>query len=190
MARASRPGSFHILPSVTLLLIGLRASGKSTLAPLLAHQLGLPWHDLDHAVATALSFASPSQAFAADPARFRETEGAELARLLTLSPMVLALGGGTPAAPNAQAHIRSAQHQLRARVVYLHALPSELRRRMSDAEPRPPVLGVDALGEVEMLYEQRNPLYRSLADHVVEVEGRSPPQVVREVCGLLRNPIC
>jgi shikimate kinase len=63
----------------TLWLVGLMGSGKSTVGPLVAARLGLPFIDLDAEVASAAG-RSVAEVFAAEgEAGFRRREAAALA---------------------------------------------------------------------------------------------------------------
>ena len=69
--------------STRLVLIGLRLSGKSTLGPIAARQLGLEFVDLDDAVLTHLGATNVTDAFGLlGEHAWRAGESAELARLL------------------------------------------------------------------------------------------------------------
>ncbi len=156
-----------------LILIGLRGSGKTTVGPLAAGALSLPFTDLDHCTARRLGSANVRDAWEKHgQTRFREAEAAELAVQLARPSMVLSLGGGTPTAPGAADMLRAAP----ARIVYLRASPDELRRRLSGADPldRPPIHGGDPLTEIERVWRDRDPLYRELASCIIEVAGLSP----------------
>ncbi len=87
-----------LAPILPVLLTGPPAVGKSTLGPLLADRLGLPFIDLDHAVAVDTGLAR-DDLFARGEVFFREAER----RVLTASldacaegqRAVIAVGGGT-----------------------------------------------------------------------------------------------
>ncbi|MEO1130564.1 MAG: shikimate kinase [Planctomycetota bacterium] len=155
-----------------LLLIGLRASGKSTLGRALADACGRPFADLDDVVLEHMGYATVADAWSAEgePA-FRDAEVQALHRLLRGGGTVLALGGGTPAQPRAQKAMRSAQRAGSAMVVYLRCAPEELRRRLEitgAGADRPSLTGADPLDEIASVYAQRDPVYVSIADHVIE----------------------
>ncbi len=86
---------------------------------------------------------------------------------------VIALGGGTPTAPGASARLTRLRDEGLAMLVYLRVSPATLRERLTRAgtADRPAVLGGDPLDEIESLYEQRDGLYRALADVAVDAEG-------------------
>ena len=77
-----------------LSLIGYRATGKTTLARLLAERLGCPWIDADTEIERRAG-KSIARIFAEDgePA-FRDLEAQVVAELCRRGPLVLAAGGG------------------------------------------------------------------------------------------------
>lgn len=163
------PGAAHII------LLGLRASGKTTLGPPLAARLGCPFTDLDDRTLALLHCATASEAFRThgEPA-FRAAEVRALRETLSHPRQVIALGGGTPTAPGAADLLRDAA-RAGAVLIYLHAPPAALRDRLrgTDMANRPGLLGTDPLAEIEALYAARDPLYRALATHTLDVGAQS-----------------
>jgi shikimate kinase len=157
-----------------IILIGLRASGKTTIARQLAEQLDRPCVDLDDRVRDALGTPTIQHAWESvgEPG-FRDAEAAALTQALAESPSILALGGGTPSAPGASDALRLAQQQGNAIVFYLCAPPDVLRQRLNtsvgSSDPqRPSLTGKGLLEELDDVFDQRDPLYRALADCVLD----------------------
>jgi shikimate kinase len=191
-----------LMASRSVILLGLRCSGKSTVGPLLAERLGVEFADLD--VLTAEVMGQPS---AADAIRacgletFRDGEVEALWRVLTgdtarrgsvrsgrPAALILALGGGTPTAPGAEAILKSAA----ARdwfVVYLRASVATLRARMERTvvTTRPSLTGRPPADEIAILHGQRDGLYRSLAELSLEVDELSAEQAAAWICGKLEH---
>lgn len=151
-----------------LVLIGLRASGKSTVGRRLASELGIRFVDLDDRTAALLGAASVGEAFrAAGEPRFREAESIALRTVLREAPQVIALGGGTPTAPGAAAMLSEARDAKRAVVVFLDPALDALAARLAlDAGDRPSLTGLGVVAEIEEVASSRRPLYAALADLV------------------------
>lgn len=164
-----------------LLLIGLRASGKSTLGAALARALARPFIDLDDRTAQALGAPDAARAWAAhgEPA-FRAAETGALRDALRGPRAVIALGGGTPTAPGAADLLRAACAARTARIVYLAAPPALLRARLArtDLATRPPLTPRGTLDEIDAVHAARDPLYRALASRTIELDGTSTPDGV------------
>ncbi|MBX3361262.1 MAG: shikimate kinase [Phycisphaeraceae bacterium] len=166
---------------LTIILIGLRGSGKSTLGRALALENARAFVDLDELTPRILSRASVAEAWEKDGEEaFRKGETLALAKALATPGAVLALGGGTPTAPGAKEMLVEQQRAARAIVVYLRASAPTLRQRLSGADnaSRPSLTGSGVLDEVEGILARRDPLYLALADEVVEVDGLSQSEAL------------
>ncbi len=158
----------------TIVLLGLRGSGKSTLGARLASDLGRSFVDLDDRTAAALGCASPGDALrSVGEERFRMAEAESLAAALDQRPGVLALGGGTPTAPGAAGMLRERSAAGSVRLLYLRAMPATLSGRLSvvGGPDRPALVGDDPIAEIGTLFERRDPLYRELAGAVLHLDG-------------------
>ena len=156
-----------------VLLIGLRASGKSTLGRALAERIGAAFVDLDDLTAAELGHTRAGDAFrAAGESAFREAEARALHAACDAPPRVIALGGGTPTAPGAAATIDALRQQGRAAVVWLDpplaTLESRLRVELGD---RPSLTGRGVVDEIDEIAQRRRPLYAALADFALREEA-------------------
>ncbi|MCI0458778.1 MAG: shikimate kinase AroL [Gemmataceae bacterium] len=170
----------HLLPNSSLVfLVGYRATGKTTVARLLAERLGWNWVDADEELERRAG-CTIREVFAAEgETGFRDREEAVLAEVCGRERLVVATGGGVV--------LREANRQrMRAggRVVWLTADSATIWARLqtdpTTAERRP-ALTVGGLAEIEELLRQREPLYRACADVVVDTARRSPEDVVNAI---------
>ena len=152
-----------------LILIGLRASGKSTLGALLAESLGVGFVDLDDVTSALLDADGAGDAIATHGIEtFRDAETQALESVLKGTDQVIALGGGTPTAPRCSAMLKESS----SRVIYLRALPETLQRRLqaTDNTDRPALVGNDVINEVQTLFDRRDALYQSVAESVIHTD--------------------
>ena len=108
-----------------------------------------------------------------------------IADLCRRDRLVLAAGGGAPLRPENRRAMRAA-----GKVVWLTARPETILARMA-ADPataarRPSLTGKAPLDEIVHLLEIRTPVYRELADLVVDTEGKPPAELAAEIIGWLR----
>ncbi len=154
--------------------------GKSTVARLLARQIGWHCEDLDKRIVERAGRSVP-EIFAqfGEPA-FREMEHEELSRVVGEAleqekPSVVSLGGGTTAQPPNLALLR----QNGCVLVWLECPVEELLRRCAHITNRP--LFRDE-ATFRQLYQQRLPSYK-LADYRVD-SAVEPLRVVEQILAL------
>jgi len=162
-----------------LILVGLPGAGKSTVGRMVAARLGRPFVDLDEEIErTERQSVSAIFAERGEP-HFRALEVDRTRWLRTIGPAVVSPGGGWITNAGVVALLRPA-----GRIIYLHVTPpAALRRLGAGRSTRPLLERPDPLGEIDRLYERRDPLYRT-ADHVVETESMSLQDVTTVVAQL------
>ena len=164
-----------------IVLIGMMGSGKSSLAPLLAAELGVDWVDVDAQVEREAK-KSVERIFAEDgEERFRTLESQALARARERPQAVIALGGGAPLQENSRRLLAG------CRCVYLQVAPELLAQRLGDGQGRP-LLGSGASmdAQIARLIDERAPVYEELADLTVRVDKPEPePATCRRILAAL-----
>ncbi|MGJ8636392.1 MAG: shikimate kinase [Phycisphaerales bacterium] len=168
-----------------LVLIGLRASGKSTLGARAAELLGRSFVDLDDRSARLLSASGAGEAIAEHGMEaFRSAERDALVEVLTTPGQVVSLGGGTPTAEGCIELLGGDG----CRVLYLKAQPDTLRQRLvsSDNADRPSLTGQGVIDEVAGIYEERDPLYMEIAESVIHTDGVGEDAVVAMIVALAK----
>lgn len=146
-----------------LFLVGLPGAGKSTLGRSLARRLDLAFVDADVELETRLGVTIPTIFEIEGEASFRNREETTLADLVRRTGIVLATGGGVVIRPANRERLKA-----NGTVIYLHADPATLRERTRRSRHRPLLNAADPLARLAELYAQRDPLYREVADGVVE----------------------
>ena len=164
-----------------IVLVGMMGAGKSTVGQLLAERLGRRLVDSDDLV-EARAGRTIREIFEGDgePA-FRTLETAALADALAAGdPLVVAAGGGVPLA---EAN-RGALRRSGARVVWLRGEPRLLAERAALGGQRP-LLDEDPEAAIRRLLGEREEHYRQVAGATVDVDGRSPDEVVEAIVEVL-----
>jgi shikimate kinase len=146
-----------------LFLVGLMGAGKSTLGRQVARRLHLPFFDADVELERRLGVTIATIFEIEGEQSFRDREEALIAELTDRCSIVLATGGG---AVTREASRRCLNE--RGTVVYLHAAPETLFGRIRNARNRPMLKVEDPLARLAALYAERDPLYRQIADQVIE----------------------
>lgn len=159
-----------------LVLVGMMGAGKTTVGRLVAARTGRPLLDSDSLV-EARTGRTVAQIFAEEgEAAFRAIEHDVLGSMLGGDePVVVAAAGGSVLDPANRARLVDS-----GTVVWLRADPTALAARVRPGDHRP-LLAEDPAGTLARLAEEREPLYRSVADVVVDVDGLSPDEVADRV---------
>ena len=166
-----------------IVLIGYRGSGKSSVGKLLAQQLKWSWCDSDDEIEAGLDV-SIAQVFEQQgESHFRALETAAIERLIDGADargQVISLGGGAPM----QDRNRELWKQ-RATCVYLKGSAKTLYQRISSDESsenrRPDLTDEGGLAEVQKMLDLRSSTYQSCADLIVDVDDRTPAEIVQQI---------
>lgn len=159
-----------------LILVGPMGAGKSTIGRLLAKELRLPFRDSDKEIEVRTGADIPWIFDVEGEQGFRDREQAVIADLAQDEGVVLATGGGAVMRPENRAALRAG-----GRVVYLHASIEQQIGRTAKDRNRPLLRGPDPRKVLTDLMAIRDPLYREIADLVIETDERPPRIVVHEI---------
>ncbi len=148
-------------------------AGKSTVGRVLARKLNSRFVDSDHALEERCGVKIPTIFEMEGEAGFRKREAQIIEELTQEKGLILATGGGSVLLPENRRALSE-----RGTVVYLHANPIELWHRTKRGEGRPLLQNGDPKAILENLYALRDPLYREIADHIIETGKPSVNQLV------------
>ena len=161
-------------------LTGFRGTGKSTVAKYLAAELRTRAVDLDQEIQKAAG-KSIAEIFAeGGESAFRAAETDQLARVCEAEPAVVALGGGAILAAGNRELIKKS-----GKCVWLTASAETIAARMASdaatAAQRPALTKLSQLDEIRQLLEIREPLYREVADIVIDTESAKPEELASQL---------
>lgn len=162
------------IPSI--FLVGPMGVGKTTIGRRLAQALRREFFDSDHEVEQRAGASIPLIFEMESEAGFRSREKAVIAELTQRPEIILATGGGAILDPDNRRCLGG-----RGFVVYLVASVDEQLRRTALDTHRPLLQTADPKARLTQLFEQRDPLYREVADGIVITEGRPTRQVLRDI---------
>jgi shikimate kinase len=155
-------------------------AGKSTIGRLLAKELRLPFKDSDKEIEQRTGADIPWIFDVEGEQGFREREQAVICELCHQDGLVLATGGGAVM----RAENRQALHS-GGRVVYLHTSVDQQIDRTARDRNRPLLRSANPAQVLSDLMAMRDPLYREVADIIIETDERPPRMVVQEILARL-----
>jgi len=151
-----------------IILVGLMGAGKTSVGKTLARRLHKTFIDTDHEIERSTGVKIPLIFDIEGESGFRTRETRMLAELARRSNMVLATGGGIVLSADNRRLLRSS-----GTVIYLRASANDLWARARYDRNRPLLHTPDPLATLTELYTHRDPLYREVADLIVDTGNQS-----------------
>ncbi len=161
---------------MSVALVGLPGSGKSSVGRQLARRLQLDFFDSDQVIEQGLGCSIREFFEREGEPKFRAIEETVIAGLCLNSQAVLATGGGVVLSSVNRECLHRHCH-----VVYLHAAPDDLYFRLRHDVKRPLLQVADPLGRLRELFAVRDPLYRETAHFVVQTGRPSMATLVNMI---------
>jgi len=163
-------------------LVGMMGAGKTTAGRLMARRLKREFLDTDLEIERRCGVKVPVIFEFEGEAGFRQREAAVIAELTAREDVVLATGGGAVLDEANRRHLAA-----RGTVVYLHAPPPALYERVRQDRNRPLLASADPQARLQELYAVRDPLYREIADIVVDTGRQSVQNLARQLLARLKE---
>lgn len=159
-----------------IFLVGLMGAGKTTIGRQLARKLGKRFVDSDHEIEARTGASIPWIFEIEGEASFRRREADVIRELTAQDDLVLATGGGAVLNPASRALLAE-----RGTVIYLRASIGSILQRTSHDKNRPLLQTADPRARLEELLAQRDPLYREIADLVIDTGRPNVQSMVQTI---------
>jgi len=159
-----------------IFLVGLMGAGKTTIGRLLARRLDMTFIDSDHEIEARTGATIPWIFEIEGEASFRRREADVIRELTASRGIVLATGGGAVLDPASRALLAE-----RGTVIYLRASVSSILQRTAHDKNRPLLQTADPRRKLEDLTAQREPLYREIADIVIDTGRPNVQSMVQTI---------
>jgi 3-phosphoshikimate 1-carboxyvinyltransferase len=157
-----------------IVLIGMRGSGKTTVARRLARQLGIEALDLDEIMAQRLELSTPEIVEKYGWQYFRDQESTIAKEVSATDNKLISTGGGVVLKPQNVAALKK-----NGIIVLLRASADVLVRRLGKSTGRPPLTNAPSLeDEVRQVLHERQDLYEAAADVIIDTDKMSAKEVV------------
>ena len=173
---------------MNIILMGYRCTGKTSAGRHLAERMGLPFYDTDELVERQTQRTIRQIVAEQGWHAFRDAETTAIRELSGADHSVIALGGG------AVLDVRNVELlKGNGLFVWLFAAPETIAARMekdsAGGAERPSLTDKTSVSEMNVIMAEREPLYRRLADLVVDTTRIETNQVVEAIQNGLREQI-
>lgn len=176
MRTASENNTVPDSPPNNIFLIGLMGAGKTSVGRMLARRLSKTFYDADHEIERGTGVRIPLIFEIEGESGFRERESKLLADLVKEKNIVLATGGGAVIS-----EINRSALAAHGTVVYLRATAKDLWQRTRHDKNRPLLQTENPLAKLQELFVQRDPLYREIADIIIDTGNQSLSALVHQL---------
>ncbi|NEO85190.1 MAG: shikimate kinase [Spirulina sp. SIO3F2] len=175
------------LPNLSLFLIGMMGSGKTTVGKALARQLTYRFFDADVLVERVAGQSVPEIFAQQGEAAFRQLESQILSELSSYTQSVIATGGGAAAEPHNWRYLRQGI------VIWLDAPITLLCQRLQGNKNRPLLQDVDLPTKLQTLMGERRDRYVQ-ADLCITVDAQDTPEaiatrIITQIPSILKDPL-
>lgn len=157
-----------------IFLVGLMGAGKTTIGRQLSKSLDKPFVDSDHEIEQRTGVNIPVIFEVEGEAGFRQREKAMIEELSQRRDIILATGGGAVLNEDNRRNLKE-----NGVVIYLRANVFDLLARTRHDRNRPLLQTADPQKKLEELFQQRDPLYREVADIIIDTGQQSVSQLTR-----------
>lgn len=157
-------------------------AGKTTIGRQLAKKLVLSFYDSDHEIEERTG-ADITLIFEIEgEAGFRKRETQVIADLVLQKNIVLSTGGGAVKNPENRLLLEN-----NGFIIYLKSSPEKLYSRTADDKRRPLLQGDDRLVQIKNILAEREPIYLSMADEVIDTDEANSKQIVQKIIKLIET---
>ena len=163
-----------------IFLVGLMGAGKTTIGRALARKLNKQFIDSDHEIEARTGASIPLIFEIEGEEGFRQREAEVIRDLTALDDIVLATGGGAILREDNRKCLE--EH---GTVIYLRASIDSILQRISHDKNRPLLQTANPREKLEELTRVRDPLYREVADIIIETGRPNIPLLVQSIVAQL-----
>ncbi len=167
---------------MNVILCGMMGAGKTTIGIKIAERTGRRWYDTDGMIVDRHGKISDIFEYYGEE-YFRKIETEIVKELSGQDNLVISTGGGLV--------LKSENDKIlqeNGKIVFLRASLNTLAERLKVDGTRPLLqTSTETIRDrLARLLAERSPVYESVADYIVDVDGKMPEQIAQEIIGLLK----
>ncbi len=162
---------------MNLILCGMMGAGKTTIGIRIAELTGRRWYDTDGMIVDKYGKISDIFEYYGE-AHFRKLESEIVKELSEKDDLVISTGGGLVLKSENNAVL-----QKNGKIVFLRATLETLAQRLKVDGERPllQTSTENIRDRLARLLKERTPVYEHVSDYIVDVDGKTPEEIAREI---------
>lgn len=162
---------------MNIILIGMRGSGKTTVAKILANKLSRSFFDTDRMIEDTVGMSLSDFVKKNGWILFRDKESEIIENLGTTTNAVISTGGGII--------LREKNMELLRRngtFIFLQTTVDSMMQRIKLSKKRPALTNKKTVKEeLEKVWNERKELYYKNADMIIITDNKSPKEIAQEI---------
>ena len=168
---------------MNLILCGMMGAGKTTIGIKIAELTGRRWYDTDGLIEDKYGKISDIFEYYGE-AHFRKLETEIVKDLAKQDDLVISTGGGLVLKKENNEVL-----QKNGKIVFLRATLDTLAKRLKVDGNRPLLqTSTESIRDrLARLMAERSPIYEHVADYIVDVDGKMPDEIAKEIVALLKD---
>ena len=166
---------------MNVILCGMMGAGKTTIGIKIAELTGRRWYDTDGLIVDKHGKISDIFEYYGE-AHFRRLETEIVRELVQKDDLVISTGGGLVLKKENNALL-----QENGKIVFLRATLETLAKRLKVDGERPllQTSTENIRDRLARLLKERAPVYEHVADYVVDVDGKTPEEIAKEIVAIV-----
>ena len=157
-------------------------TGKTTIGRQLSRKLSKTFYDSDHEIEQHTGADIPLIFDIEGEQGFRERESKAIEELVQFDNIVLSTGGGVVLNDNNRRLLSE-----NGFIIYLKSSPEKLYKRTAGDKRRPLLQSEDRMNQIQSLLEQREPLYCSLANKIINTDNLTIKQILQNILDTIKD---
>ncbi len=168
---------------MNLILCGMMGAGKTTVGIKVAELTGRRWYDTDGLIVDKYGKIADIFEYYGE-AHFRKLETEIVKDLAKMDDLIISTGGGLVLKKENNVVL-----QENGKIIFLRASLDTLSNRLKVNGERPLLqTSTESIRDrLEKLMKERTPVYEHVADYIVDVDGKTPEEIAREIITLVSD---
>ncbi len=170
---------------MNLVLCGMMGAGKTTIGVKIADITGMRWYDTDGLIVDKHGKISDIFEYYGE-AHFRKLETDIIKELAQKDNLIISTGGGLVLKKENNELLQKS-----GKIFFLRASLETLAKRLNVDGTRPLLqTSTESIRDrLARLMKERTPIYEHVADYIVDVDGKLPEEIAREIVAIAKGQV-